>query len=96
MAYLGPVPTLSSHIEQGRNQDFNLAKQKYKILTSRKNRCLETLLINHKRHSGTAKKLLCFGYFNTKSVSNFVKLNFSTFSLRVEKIIMIETLLRHC
>ena len=26
-------------INQGRNQDLNLAKQKYEILTSHKNRC---------------------------------------------------------
>jgi hypothetical protein len=43
-------------------------RQKYKILTGRNNRFLKTLLINHKRlfHSGTAKKLSRFGYFNTK------------------------------
>ena len=54
---------------QGRNQDFNLVKQKYKSLTGLKDHCLEILLINHKRlfYSGTAKKLSRFGYFNTKS-----------------------------
>ena len=62
-------------------------RQKYKILTGRKNRFIFTLLISHKRlfHSGIAKKLLRFGYFNTNFVANFI--NLSSFSLRVEKII---------
>ena len=40
-------------------------RQKYKILTGRKNRFLYTLLISHKRlfHSGTAKKPVYLGSF---------------------------------
>ena len=30
-----------SKMSQGRNQDLNLAKQKYEILTGHKNRCLK-------------------------------------------------------
>ena len=40
------------------------------------------LLISHNLfHLDTAKILLRFGYFDTKSVANFVKFNLSTFSL---------------